>query len=318
MTDKHFTSAEVDAKSFNDDERSFTAWASRPTIDRDNEVIEANAWDLVNYNKNPVILWVHDYYKPPVGRALWTKVEKEGLLFKPAFADTDMGNELYQLYKQGVLHAFSVGFSMKEWIDADDADKPSRTYTDVELLEISCVPVPACPDALVAHYESGNIKTKGLKQAVEAVLPRDDEELVIEKKIVTIEKEGRVLSSKLRKQFAGMSQELKGMGDQAIELSNDIDNLLEATERVADDEAEEETEGKSKSLTVKDIQDMLNSMLPEQAVDDDAGAEEEGKSPLNMDEILEIMGEIHKEKQAKKPAKVTARDLLESAKGRVV
>ena len=174
MMNKMFTQAEIDAKSFNDNERSFIAWASRPVVDRDNEIIKPDAWNLKNFKKNPVILWVHDYGKPPVGRAMWIKTQEDGLLFKPSFADTDMGNEIYQLYKDGILRAFSVGFVPNEWDSGDkEKDEPRRIYSDVELLEISCVPVPSCPEALVAHYQDGNIKTKGLQEAVAAVIPKE-------------------------------------------------------------------------------------------------------------------------------------------------
>ena len=177
MVNKMYTTAEIDRKSFNDEDRSFVAWASKPVLDRDNELIQADAWDTKNYEMNNVICWAHDYSKPPVGKALWTKAQKQGLQFKPSFAETDMGKELYQLYKDGVLHAFSVGFVPKEggYIEGTKASEPKRTYTDVELLEISCVTIPSCPEALVAAYDSGEIKTKGLQDAVEFAIGKDAE-----------------------------------------------------------------------------------------------------------------------------------------------
>ncbi len=174
VADKMFTTAEIDTKSFNDDERSFVAWASKPVVDRDDELIQAGAWDLKNYRKNPILFWAHDYTKFPVGKAMWVKEDAEGLKFKPSFASTAAGQELYQLYKEDVLKAFSVGFLPREGVKGKKEGDPSHTYTNVELLEISCVGVPSCPDALVAAYEEGKIKTKGLQQAVKYVIDAAD------------------------------------------------------------------------------------------------------------------------------------------------
>lgn len=179
VMDKMFTQATIEKGSFNDEEQSFVAWASRPVVDRDHEVIASNAWDLENFEKNPVLLWAHDYSKPPIGTVMWTKQQRNGLKFKPVFHQTAMGKEIFQLYKDGVMNAFSVGFIPNDWEDDEGKskegemfNKPLRTYTEVELLEISCVPVPSCPDALVERYLNGEIKTKGLQAAVEYVLPK--------------------------------------------------------------------------------------------------------------------------------------------------
>ncbi len=185
-----FAKAAVDRKSFNDNERSFVAWASREVLDRDNEIILASAFDLKNYRKNPVVLWAHDYLGKPVGKALWVKRTEGGLKFKPMFADTPEGRETYDLYKAGVMNTFSVGFIPRKWESPDDTKdgefdweikgkRPDRVYTDVELLEISCVAVPANPEArvdetysaLVEAYEAGMIKTKMIADYVKELKP---------------------------------------------------------------------------------------------------------------------------------------------------
>jgi len=174
VLDKMFAQTRIEKGSFDDDERSFIAWASRPVLDRDHEIIAHDAWDLENYEKNKVLLWAHDYTRPPIGKVLWLKPQKNGLKFKPQFADTAMAKEIYELYKDGFMSTFSVGFIPNEWNDDDEQAKdgeafnrPLRTYTDVELLEISCVPVPSCPDAVAERYANGEIRTKGLKTAIE-------------------------------------------------------------------------------------------------------------------------------------------------------
>jgi len=154
-------------KVFDDSDRSFSAWASKPVMDRYEEIIEAEAWVLDNFILNPVLLWSHDYDIPAVGIAQWVKALKQGLKFKPGLADSDFGRELYSLYKQRVLRAFSVGFKPLEWAYGDKPGEPSVRYTGADLLEISCVNVPACPPALVELMHGKGVQNKQLKDAIE-------------------------------------------------------------------------------------------------------------------------------------------------------
>jgi hypothetical protein len=75
------------------------------------------------------------------------------------FADT-----VARLVDAGYLKTQSVGFIPKKWedgdFDEDDKKKPRRTYTKQELLEISIVPVPSNPNALMNAVKEGVITTK--------------------------------------------------------------------------------------------------------------------------------------------------------------
>lgn len=158
-----------------DSEQSIVGWGSRPTIDRDKELIESSAWKLDNYRKNPVLLLCHKYDAPPVGKVLWVKADQNGLKFKAKFANTERGKECYALYKDGIMNAFSVGFKPRQGGVIDNPTDVKykgcrRVFTDVELMEISCVPVPANSDALVEHVKSGKIHTKQLQDELEFVL----------------------------------------------------------------------------------------------------------------------------------------------------
>ena len=68
-----------------DSEKSVVGWGSKPQPDRDGELIEASAWDLDNYRKNPVLCLSHDLTKPPIGKILWVKADPNGLKFKKIF-----------------------------------------------------------------------------------------------------------------------------------------------------------------------------------------------------------------------------------------
>lgn len=211
---KHF--AAVEFKEFDDDDLSFVAYASKETVDRDGELVKSSAWDLEDFRKNPVVMLAHDYSKLPIGKSLWEKMTPDGLKFKPKFANTTTGREVYQLYKEGILNAFSVGFIPVEWEDGKKSgSKAHRVYTKAKLLEVSCVAVPSCPDALVERVAKGMIKDGSLKKAFDEIVPKemvdtflakldkgsDDETPVVETEEVdvvetAIEKAGRELSNK--------------------------------------------------------------------------------------------------------------------------
>jgi len=131
------------------DEGTFVVAVSTETPDRDNEVLRASGFELSNYRKNPVVLWAHDYSAPPIGKALWVKTVGDKLKAKVKFASTQFAQEIKQLYEEGFLSAWSVGFIPKKWVDGEEGSEISREYTKQEMLEFSAVPVPANPDALL-------------------------------------------------------------------------------------------------------------------------------------------------------------------------
>lgn len=190
---------EANADKFNDSEQSFIAWASKSSIDRQEEEIDADGWEKANYEKNPVVPLFHDYTRFPIAKADWVKksprVNPEGLLFKPIFAKTEIGQEAYYLYKEGFMNAFSVGFDPLEWqLDGEDKiysksidgefgtwhkdyvqkkrKKPKCRYLKQELLEISGVLVPAHPDALIEAR--GFVKTKELSEYLDSLIIKNN------------------------------------------------------------------------------------------------------------------------------------------------
>jgi HK97 family phage prohead protease len=134
-------------------ERTITILASTGEKDRSGEFIPPEEWKLTNYEKNPVILWAHNYDQPAVAKALWSKADKTGLIQKIQFAKTAFASELFELYSEGFMSAFSVGFMSNR----DDQD--SNILRNCELLEVSCVPVPCNANALMARAASGLIKS---------------------------------------------------------------------------------------------------------------------------------------------------------------
>ena len=145
--DKIFFTGRV--KEINADDRTLTAYASTGDIDRDNEVIEPEAWrKTIEEFKSVPLLWAHVYNAPPIGRAGGFAIDNKGLKFSAKFANTSFADEIWKLYSDGFLDSFSVGFTPTEWEDNKE-ESPRRTFTEAELLEISAVPIPANPHATV-------------------------------------------------------------------------------------------------------------------------------------------------------------------------
>lgn len=133
---------------------------STNVLDRMGDVIDQAGWDLRNYEKNPVILWGHNVReeRPPIGKAMkvWVEGKQERtkkLMFKVKFDLFDQfAAEIYRKIKEGFINTVSVGFLPTEWEDLKGSTGPfaGRKYTKQELLELSFVPVPANPEAVIA------------------------------------------------------------------------------------------------------------------------------------------------------------------------
>ena len=176
MSEKIFTKAFV--KEVNTEERTLVAVASTENVDRDREIIEVSGWKLENFLKNPVLIWGHNYHIPPIGRVLWVKQEGDALKFKAQFHNkTQLASEVWELYKSGYLKAFSVGFIPRSWEDKEGNENVRRVFKEVELLEISAVPVPANPDALVQAINEGQIQIRS-KSILDAIKEGENMETI--------------------------------------------------------------------------------------------------------------------------------------------
>ena len=130
-------------KAFDEDDGSIhiCGMASTNTPDRAGDVIAAEAWSkggLRNFEKNPIILFNHNYDKP-IGRATGLKVTDNGLELKAKISKS-APEGVAELVKEGILGAFSVGFRVKDadYIEETDGLK----IKDAELFEVSVVSVP--------------------------------------------------------------------------------------------------------------------------------------------------------------------------------
>jgi len=145
-------------KAIDEEARTLEAVASTADLDRDKEIILPSAFieSLAAFKANPVILATHlhrlsDGSSPVIGSAIpeTIQVGQSEVTFTMRFADTPKGDEYWKLYKDRHMRAFSIGFIPIEWTDEKDEHLGYvRTYTKIELLEISAVPVPSNRRAL--------------------------------------------------------------------------------------------------------------------------------------------------------------------------
>lgn len=155
--------------------------------DRSHDVIETAGYELGNYLKNPVVLWAHDYFMPPIGKALSVSIEAERLVARDLFAPADVhpfGDTVYRLLKGGFLNAASVGIDPIEWFF--DEKNGGIRFKRQELLEHSIVPVPCNPEALQRAKTAGidmspvdDWARKALDLRDELVVPRAKLEAVV-------------------------------------------------------------------------------------------------------------------------------------------
>ena len=114
--------------------------ASTTAFDRAGDSIDADAWTkggLQNFEKNPIILFNHDYNRP-IGRATKLTATKDGLHMEAKISKAS--KDVAELVKDGVLGAFSVGFRVKDADYLEETD--GLKIKDAELFEVSVVSVP--------------------------------------------------------------------------------------------------------------------------------------------------------------------------------
>jgi len=165
---------------------SISGYASTKDFDRAGDAILPEAWakgGLTNFEKNPIILFNHDYNKP-IGRATGLKVTENGLEMKAKISKS-APDSVAQLVKEGILGAFSVGFRIKDADYLEETD--GLKIKDAELFEVSVVSVPCNQAATfslaksfdsIAEYEDFKKTFKNSVDLAGQSLAKDEDSLV--------------------------------------------------------------------------------------------------------------------------------------------
>lgn len=156
----------------NSHEKTVLLTASTQALDRDREVIVAKGINTKFYSKNPVLAWNHDLSIPPIGRALWNRVEDNQLKVFAKFADRPkdhpesaewLPDTIHSLCQQGIVKGVSIGFlnmessipTTKEIEERPELAACSLMIRKSMLLEVSIVPVGANQEALIESVSKG-------------------------------------------------------------------------------------------------------------------------------------------------------------------
>jgi HK97 family phage prohead protease/HK97 family phage major capsid protein len=133
------------------DSINIEGYANTTSVDRTGDIIPMPAWNtaLENYLKNPIILAYHDHDEP-IGRMVDYRVDAQGLWVKARISAA--AEDVFNLVKDGVLTAFSVGFIIKDAMY--DSVTDLFVIKELELLEISVVSVPANQDSIFSLSKS--------------------------------------------------------------------------------------------------------------------------------------------------------------------
>ena len=120
-------------------------YASTNDIDRQGDVVSTAVWEkgMESYLLNPIILAYHDY-REPCGRMLEHRADSKGLWIKARISSA--AEDIYNLVKDGVMTAFSIGFRI---VDAE-YNQAAEVFLikEIELHEISVVPIPCNKNTL--------------------------------------------------------------------------------------------------------------------------------------------------------------------------
>lgn len=131
-------------------------FANKAIVDRGNDIIDPDAFELDNYLKNPIMFFNHD---PMLEIGAVTEIAKtdEGLRIKAMISDSDddFTKRVRNNIKQGILKSLSVGF---EPLDMDENKDGVNVIKKAELMEISVVGIPCNQDSIF------NVTSKSQKE----------------------------------------------------------------------------------------------------------------------------------------------------------
>lgn len=167
--------------------KPLTIWAvaSKPMLDRDREIILADAWQLDNFRKHPVLLVGHEAGKLWVGAVDEITPRADGLYFKATFGLSAASLDVASLIRSTGICSFSVGFlpiasenvSVRNLAPAEQkaalaagmtGNSTVKVFTRVELLEISIVSLPSCTGSQLLAMKAA-AKTPEIRAALDDI-----------------------------------------------------------------------------------------------------------------------------------------------------
>ena len=207
-------------------------YASTNDVDRHGDIVPVSVWQkgIENYLKNPVILAYHDHSEP-AGRMIEHRIDDKGFWVKARISAA--AEDVFNLVKDGVLTAFSIGFRI---VDAEyNSAAELFVVKELELHEISVVSVPANQNTLFSLSKSFE----------------NDEEF-----------------KSFKMQFAPKSESAKGL-ESSTEANSDVTKEWKMDpkqlEQMLADAASKAAEQTAKAITEKQAKDAADKLAAEKA-----------------------------------------------------
>lgn len=269
--------------------------ANKNVIDRGQDIIEVDAWDLENFKKNPVILYNHgldpQLGSTPIGKAIEISPTKDGLFVKVQLSSIDdpVINRIRGLVEERILRAFSVGFDPKE----SDTDRETgvKSIKKCELFEISIVGVPMNQDSLF-ELSSKMMGTKSINCLKKEVLEKKGARLAgaVHNRIFEMQETGVSRETILESLASQSEQDLDVIMDVLAGNSTPDDKVIAALSTVLEIESEhlEELNMADRNVGVKkeDEEEIKVESADEETNDEETNDEEmkDGIEKSNDDE----------------------------------
>ncbi|QQE90476.1 phage major capsid protein [Azotobacter chroococcum] len=141
-------------KAVDAEKRTFTGWATTPSMDRVGDTIDPVGAQF----KNPLVLLHQHDHDRPIGRVTFKKPTAKGIEFEaeiPEIAEAgqlkDRVDTAWAEIKYGLVRAVSIGFRPMKYVFND---KGGVDFQEIEIFELSTVSVPALPDAVITSVKS--------------------------------------------------------------------------------------------------------------------------------------------------------------------
>jgi hypothetical protein len=222
-------------KEFNLNERTLVHWISTPDIDSYNEVLMPKGMDDSTFK---AVLWSHSLgnnlifdtvAKPSdivIGKSLWRKATNEGVKAKTQFVNSELGNDIMEFNRLGLINSWSVGWLPKQ--EPEVRKDGVKVYHSWNLYEYSSVIIPANPNAVNIMFE--NSKSLQLKSILNFEIEKNnfqkqlDELKLIKKTIEEVYKE--LKNSNKKDEYEKEIGILKSELEKQIDINNKLKKLL--------------------------------------------------------------------------------------------
>jgi hypothetical protein len=195
--------------------------------DSGDDIIEPGAFTkTIQESKRVKVLWQHDPYQP-IGKPMYMAEDSKGLHVKAKISPTQLGKDVVQLMRDGVIDELSIGYNT---VKADwDNLAGARRIKEVRLWEFS-------PVTFAMNDQAGVTGVKSLATGISRMSEWIDEEL----------KAGKVLSEKN-----------KGLVEGAIKA---LTALLDASEKGIEPPAGTQQPNEDEKKAAEDILGILKNM----------------------------------------------------------